>query len=342
MSARTFSLRFVAILLLLAAGVTMGATYSSGGESGTAGFPTGSTSPSEPSAANDDMMQEDTSHSQDDCPFLIKTRLPSDTSNETNFMCHICRRPFRKKQQLLKHYVCAFQDCYSDHLDVYQQPVGDDTPPEWVPLFSNLHQMSRQAAADARGPVMVSFFEGDTEAQVTHEQSQKWPAADVRWTLADSNSLFEGDSTLVKCKSCPAGRRNTRSSSSFAKRSKRVQQQPEEPSFDDDPGAYPDDCNDYPDTPALGVTCNVCLLSPYIVVPANLQLMLTLTLSFLCFQSDNAEEALYSQENPALFLQIGPKDFVLQSLVPRRATAGEQEHSSGLRESPLSLLGPNQ
>lgn len=243
----------------------MGVAHSSDGGAGNSVFPT--------ATHHDVMQEEDTFHCNEESLLLIKTCLPSDTSNCTNLVCYICSRQFRRKHQLLRHYVCAYEECYSDHLDLFQQPVGGDTPPEWVPLLSNLHEMASQAAAEVCGPPMTRFFEGGTQAQITHEENQQWPADDWRWKLADSNPAFDSASTLVKCK-CLAGHRQARgSSSSFARRSKRVRSEPnlQPSSFDDEP--FDNHQHDFEDAPALDSTCQVCLLSFFLQTSISLSVL---------------------------------------------------------------------
>jgi hypothetical protein len=338
----------------------MGVTHSSDTGAGASALPTGTTSPS-PAANQNDTVQDhiDSEHNH---------------SNQTNFVCYICLRKFSVRRNLLKHVVCAYESCYSDHLDLLQQPIRDDTPPEFVPLLANLHEMARQAAVDCDGAPLTTLFEGGRDAQVKHEESKSWPGSDWKMALADSPSAFHGTSTTFGCESHgdhdQAKLPSNRPSKRLHTKRMRPEQASREQASRDDENEFPepDYAQAYEDVPALDKTCLVVLLPlslqcflflknsvsrsrlicsrpllrPYTPALSEYSPNLNLFFSLFCqshiltltcrFQSDNPEEALYSMDNPAMFMKIGPSEFVLQGLVPGGETSGEDGDSSGLRE----------
>jgi hypothetical protein len=236
----------------------MGATHSSDEAAGTSALPTGTTSPS-PGGSENNTMQDDTSLFKD-CEL---SRVSS--SNQTKFVCYICLREFGRKRHLLKHVVCAYEECYSDHLDLFKQPVGDDTPSDLVPLLSNLHEMARQAAADCHGAPLTTLFEGGGDAQVKHEESKTWPSGDWKMELADSHPAFHGTSTMAGCQCHEDHAQAKRPAKLPSKRLHTKRRRPEQPSFDDEHECpEPDYAEAYEDAPALDKTCQVFLLTLYL------------------------------------------------------------------------------
>jgi hypothetical protein len=199
------------------------------------------------------------------------------SGNDVFFCCHICNRPFRLFQQLLKHLWCAFTYRYSDHLQITGTPVAADTPKDLIPFIRNLHMMSEFAnldnvtAAQHLGVPITSAEicagPGDRQLQEQIEAGVTWTSNDWRNDLGQPDPLLDGHNrhcvqsncNSAKCKNPPT----CGSSSAVSKRSKRTQESQSTSFFDAAEGHYDDDAPDVecrPVDPSSDELCQVCPL----------------------------------------------------------------------------------